>query len=99
MVDDNFHYMDEDERREYGSYPTLKEAIATCERLVDASLAASHRPGMTAKELFDHYAAFGDDPFIVAPPDTEKGVIFSAHDYARKRAEAICGIGGAKNGS
>ena len=39
MVDDNFHYMDEDERWEYGTFPTVEEALAACRKVVDASLA------------------------------------------------------------
>jgi hypothetical protein len=38
MVDDNFHYMDEDERFEHGSFPTAEEAIAACKRIVDEIL-------------------------------------------------------------
>jgi hypothetical protein len=90
MVDDNFHYMDESERYEFGSYATLEEAVAVCRRLVDESLAESHRPGMTTDELCAHYASFGDDPFIIAPPEAEKGVLFSARNYAHERAQAIC---------
>jgi hypothetical protein len=96
MVDDNFHYMDVDERREHGSYWTLDEAISACAALVDRSLAESYRPGMTVAELLAQYAAFGDDPFIVAPPGTAKGVPFSARDYACRRAAAICAEGGAE---
>jgi hypothetical protein len=46
MVDDNFHYMEEDERRELGTFATLEEALAACRTLVDRWLADNHKPGM-----------------------------------------------------
>jgi hypothetical protein len=30
MVDGNFHYMEEDERDEFGTLSTIEEAIAAC---------------------------------------------------------------------
>src|SRR5580700_9104705 len=63
MVDDNFHYMDEDERYEHGTFATVEEAIAACRKLVDQSLADCYKPGMTAAELYDQYTSFGDEPF------------------------------------
>jgi hypothetical protein len=97
LVDDNFHYMDEDERRQHGSYATLEEAISACAMLVDQSLEEGYRLGMTAAALLAHYASFGEDPFIVGPPGAQQGVLFSARVYAQRRAEAICAAhGGAK---
>jgi hypothetical protein len=93
MVDDNFHYMEEDERREHGSYSTLEDAISTCKGLVDRSLAASYRPGMTAAELFEHYASFGDDPVIVAE-GRGKRASCSRPMTMRERVEAICSVRG-----
>jgi hypothetical protein len=90
MVDDNFHYMDEDERYEHGTFATVEEAIAACRKLVDQSLADCYKPGMTAAELYDQYTSFGDEPFIMAPPGGPPGAIFSARDYARSRLEAVC---------
>lgn len=91
MVDDNFHYMDEDARSEHGTFATLEEAVAACRALVDRSLRTSWKPGMSADALYEQYVAFGDDPFIVAPPGTASGVVlFSAWDYARERAKEIC---------
>lgn len=72
MVDDNFHYMEEDERSEYGTFSTAEEAIAACRKVVDESLKGSHKAGMTAAQLYDQYTSFGDEPFIIAPPGGEK---------------------------
>jgi hypothetical protein len=90
MVDDNFHYMDEDERSEHGTFATLDAAVDACRALVDHSLRAGWKPGMSADDLYRQYVAFGDDPFVVAPPGGEPGkTLFSAHAYARERAAAI----------
>ena len=89
MVDDNFHYMDQDERWQYGTFASADEAIAACRHLVEQSLAEHYKPGMTAGQLYAQYASFGDDPFVIASEGGEK-VSFSARDYAGERAEAMC---------
>jgi hypothetical protein len=91
MVDDNFHYQDEGERREHGVYETLEEARAACRALVDRSLAAEYRPGISAEKLFDRYKSFGEDPFILPVDGGNEGVLFSAWTYAEERCGAICG--------
>ena len=47
LVDDNFHYMDEKERRELGAFATLEDALAACRAFVDHWLVENHKPGMT----------------------------------------------------
>ena len=89
MVDDNFHYMDEKERWELGTFATLDEALVASRSLVDQWLAENHKPDMSGAELYSLYTAFGEDPFIlVGEGGSER--IFSAWDYAKERAEAIC---------
>jgi hypothetical protein len=92
MVDDNFHYMEEDERWEFGTFATAEQAIAACRKVVDESLVAEYRPGISADQLFERYTSFGDEPFIIAPSGAAK-VDFSARDYARSRAELLCAAG------
>ena len=88
MVDDNFHYMAEDERWEYGTFATAEEALDACRRLVDEALMEEYRDGATAEQLFVRYTSFGDDPFIVALDDADK-VEFSARTYAEQRAAEL----------
>ena len=88
MVDDNFHYMDEDERWKLGAYATLDQAISACKNMVEACLADYCKPGMNSEQLYDQYVMFGDDPFILGPGDPVK---FSAWDYAKARAHEVCG--------
>jgi hypothetical protein len=92
MVDDNFHYMDEDERWQHGIFATAEEAVAACRQLVERSLLEQFKPGMTAAQLYEQYAFFGEDPFVLALEGAER-VDFSARDYARERAEALCAEG------
>jgi hypothetical protein len=88
LLDDNFHYMDEDERTEHGEFESLEAAVAACRRIVDEFLLSTYTPGMSAEALYDHYTGFGTDPFIVGG---EARNDFSAWDYARRRCKEICG--------
>jgi len=88
MVDDNYHYVDESERYRLGAFDSCAEATAACRKLVDEYLLSAAKPGMAAEELWESYAAFGEDPFIVS---TDEGCAFSAWDYARQRCHDLCG--------
>jgi hypothetical protein len=83
---ENSHYMDESEShwlpREFSD---CESAVAACRRIVDDFLLGSHRPGMSADDLWRQYTSFGEDPFIT-PPDCA----FSAWDYARRRCGELC---------
>lgn len=89
LVDDNFHYMDESERYELGSYATLEAAMQAAKEVVDSFLASEFQPGMTTEHLYKLYMTFGDDAFIVGPD--QSAIKFSAWEYARKRCEELCG--------
>ena len=91
MVDDNFHYMDSDERWEHGTYETLEPALAACRGIVDRSLDEESRPGISADALFERYVRFGDDPFIVVLDGADDSATFSAWSYAKERCRVICG--------
>jgi hypothetical protein len=91
MVDDNYHYMDPDERWEKGVYETLDETLAVCRGLVDRFLEESYKPGMSAEALYADYTGFGEDPFIVVLDGEDPRAKFSAWDYAQERCSAICG--------
>jgi hypothetical protein len=91
MVDDNFHYMDEDERWELGTFATAEEALAACRKLLDDWLALHCTPGVTAHHVYEQYTSFGEEPFIVAPTGGDESVRFSARDYVCARAEELCG--------
>lgn len=88
LVDDNFHYQEEDERTELGTFNSYEEAVVACRRIVDDFLQRCHRVGMTAEELYSQYTSFGDDPFIRPDGPVPR---FSAWSYARQRCDDICG--------
>ena len=90
FVDDNSHYMDDSERYELGEFSLLEEAIEASKKLVDEYLTSAYQPGMNAKDLFESYTSFGEDPFIVSSSTDGLKADFSAWDYAKKRCEAIC---------
>jgi hypothetical protein len=80
--------MDEAERTVDGTYANCETAVARCRQIVDESLRASYRNGMTAADLFRHYRMFGDDPWIATP---DACCTFSAWTYAVLRSHVIAG--------
>jgi hypothetical protein len=93
MVDDNFHFMDEDERYQHGMFLTAEEAIAACKSIVDKELESYLKQGFTATELYKTYTGFGEDPFIVCVDPAVERVHFSAWEYAYERSQAIISHG------
>jgi hypothetical protein len=88
MVDDNFHYQDESERRKLGDFTTYTEAIAACKYLVDKYLQENCSTDKTAAERYELYTSFGPDPFVVTN-DPEVAVPgFSAWEYAKQQCES-----------
>ncbi len=90
VVADNFHYMDESEYYEHGTFESLEAAIEAAKEIVDAFLASAMKPGITAEQLYEQFAHFGDDPFIRG--GKQGGVPFSARDYARRRCTEMAGF-------
>lgn len=88
LVDDNYHYMDADERWTLGHFETLADAIAACKQLVDECLGEYYQPGITAEALYSLYTSFGEDPYIVG---SNQRVPFSAWDYAKQRCIEMAG--------
>jgi hypothetical protein len=77
LVDDNFNYMDEDERYEKGSYDTAEQALEVCRQIARRSLEDSYEEGITPAKLHAQWLLFGKDPFIRGG---EK-VLFTAREY------------------
>jgi len=85
-VDDNFNFMDEDERVTHGTFGSYDQAVLACKAIVNACLPDNSTK--SAAELIEDYKSFGDDPFIVGPAVEPK---FSAWDYAEQRCRQIAG--------
>jgi hypothetical protein len=91
MVDDNFHYM-EDDRYEFGRFSTIEQAIAACKRIVDDDLSAFAKgKNYAPDDLYEHYVSFGSDPFIVALDPKDDRPCFSAWGYAKERSQVLSG--------
>jgi hypothetical protein len=87
LCDDNFHFMDEEERVVLGEFDSAEEAIAAAKQIVDRYLLDAYSPDMTADALYDHYTSFGSDPFIRSD---DRACHFSAWDYAKVRCQELC---------
>lgn len=86
-VDDNFHYMDEDERYCLGTFDSLDEAVAACRKIVDQFL--QNNSAETAEELYQSYVMFGEDPWIAGQHSGSDAPAFSARKYAQKRCKEL----------
>lgn len=82
IVRDHFHYMDEDETYVDGEYDTIDEALKVSQKIIDDYLVSRLDQGFSAKELYDDYMMFGEDPSI-------EGVFWSASGYAQTKAEEL----------
>jgi hypothetical protein len=89
LINDNAHYTDESERADHGVFANANDAIAACKEIVDDDLNAMWRPGMTAKELYKLYVAFGPDPFVVPLNPKDTSAEFSAWAYAKERCKEL----------
>ena len=77
-IDDNYHYMDEDERYAIGSYDSLEEAVEKCQDITIRSLKELYETGITPENLSAQWSMFGEDPFIVGGAGS---VPFSARKF------------------
>ncbi|WP_444451366.1 hypothetical protein ACTTAI_00240 (plasmid) [Rhodobacter capsulatus] len=87
FVDDNFHFMDEDERYCLGTFDSFDAAVAACRKIVDDFL--RNNPAKTADELYDQFTSFGEDPWIKGPSPATDGLPFSAREYAKQRCNDL----------
>jgi hypothetical protein len=84
MVDDNFHFMDEDERWHLGDFAIYEDALNAAKKLVEGFF-SENSVGQPEDELYAGYMSFGDDPWIVPIGDApESPTKFSAWDYAKE---------------
>ena len=86
LVDDNFHYGDEDERYVAGEFATLEEAVAECRKIVKEQIEHLLKQGVAKEDLLETYKQFGEDPWT-------SGGKFSAWDYAKELCQQISSKG------
>lgn len=88
-VYDNFHYADESEAYNHGSYDTYEEAEIAAKDIVNEFLEQNWSRGMNPIILIAQYSLYGEDPVIV-PAENPAGRKFSGREYANEIAESIC---------
>lgn len=76
MIDDNFHYMDEEHRYKHGTFSTFEKAVAACKKIVDEELRDMLKQGVKPEDLSATWSMYGSDPFIIGGSER-----FSARDY------------------
>ncbi|MBT5109663.1 MAG: hypothetical protein HOM25_13365 [Rhodospirillaceae bacterium] len=82
IVDDNFHYMDEEHRYEHGEFSTYERAVAACKKIVDEELQDMLKQGIKPEDLSATWALYGSDPYIIGGSSR-----FSARDYVTEKIE------------
>ena len=81
-IDDNFHFMDEDERVFHGEFDTPTQAIVACQKIVDANIESITEDETDPDKAYESYVCFGDDPWI-------QGIDFSAFEYAKLKIQEV----------
>ena len=84
MIDDNFHYMDEDHRYKHGEFSTYTDAVDACKKIVDEELEDMLKKGTDPQKLSSIWTMFGEDPFIMG----DSGM-FSARDYVTEKTKEM----------
>jgi hypothetical protein len=82
---DNFSAPGDDGAACGGTFPTYEAAVAHCKHIVDDFLETNWKPGISAEQLMEQYALFGEDPIV----SNGEGVSFSGWDYADYRCPQI----------
>ena len=84
MVDDNFHYMDEEHRYKHREYSSYEKAVAACKKIVDEELRDLLKQGVKLEELSATWALYGSDPYIIGGSER-----FSARDYVSAKIQEL----------
>lgn len=82
---DNFHFMDQSEEYNSGTFDTYEEAVEKCKQIVDDFLESAYEPGQNANWLYLTYTSYGETPLVWG----ENLGTFDANQYARKRCRQI----------
>ena len=86
MIDDNFHYMDEEHRYKYGEFSTCEKAVAACKKIVDEELRDMLKQDVKPEELSSTWSLYGSDPYIIGGSSR-----FSARDYVTEKTQELGG--------
>lgn len=88
LVSNNSHYQDEKDDFSHGIFIRYEDALKKCKELIDAFLMTAHYEGMSEEELFGHYIAWGEEPYLRSedPSFTQ----FIAWKYTKERTAQLC---------
>lgn len=86
---DNYHYGDDDESYEAGTYETYEEALEAAKQIVKKSVLQGYKPGISPEALWQQYSFFGEDPSVL--PGSRLHEHFSAWEYAKSLCYEVCG--------
>ena len=88
FIDENWDYLDKDNRYSIGRYSSYDEALGVAKSIVDGCLSKYIDQGKSADEALLNWSLHGEDPVI--RPQPPGGIEhFSARNYARQRAADI----------
>lgn len=82
IIDENFHFMDENERYRSGGYQTFEDAVNKCKQILDEFLTDAKSVNDTPESLYMTWRMYGENPFVVGGKTSEK---FIASEYVENR--------------
>ena len=88
-VYDNFHYMDDDEVDDKGSFNSEQEALKEAQRIVKNGVIHLWSTGTKIEELASSWLSFGNDPKICCNEPNIKNPFFSGIKYAEAVVEEL----------
>lgn len=88
-VYDNFHYMDDDEVDDIGSFSSEQEALKEEQRIVKNGVIRLWSTGTKIDEIVSSWLSFGTDPTIRCTDQNIIAPFFSAIKYAEAVAEEL----------
>ena len=88
-VYDNFHYMDDDEGDDKGSFNSEQEALKEAQRIVKNGVIHLWSTGTKIEELASSWLSFGNDPKICCSDLNIKPPFFSGIKYAEEVIEEL----------
>lgn len=80
-IDDNYHYMDQNEQYVDSVHSSLENAIKRCKEITIRSLKNFYKEGIAPEKMSAQWAMFGVDPFITG---AEKSTPFSARNFVTR---------------
>lgn len=85
---DNFHYQDESEAFNSGSFESGEEAYEKAKSIIDDFITSSNEQGMQIDGIYSQWMTFGEDPVISSTEKCEYKQ-FSASNYLKEKIEAL----------